>query len=62
MLRAFGFNEVSAYLSTKPEKSVGDFSLDGCEKALEENLPYELDEALCGPEYEPENQRCLCRP
>ena len=49
MLRAFGFNEFQAYLSTMPEKSVGDEKMwRDAEAALEDTLirmgiPYEVD-------------------
>jgi len=49
MLRAFGFNDFKAYLSTRPEKAVGDLSQwQDAEAALEAslkraNLPYEID-------------------
>jgi len=61
MLRAFGFNDFKAYLSTQPEKAVGD---DGdwraAEAALEAslkraNLPYEVDPgggAFYGPKID----------
>jgi len=61
VLRAFGFNEVSAYLSTMPQKSVGDPALwADAEQALEEalkraGLPYELDAgggAFYGPKID----------
>ena len=49
MLRAFGFNDFKAYLSTRPDKAVGDLSQwQDAEAALEAslkraNLPYEID-------------------
>ena len=49
MLRAFGFNDFKAYLSTKPEKAVGEEAhWRDAEAALEAslkraNLPYEID-------------------
>jgi len=49
MLRAFGFNNFKAYLSTRPEKAVGeDAQWRAAEAALETslkrvNLPYEID-------------------
>lgn len=61
ILRAFGFQDFKAYLSTKPEKSVGDAQrwLDA-ESALEAalkraNLPYEVDAgggAFYGPKID----------
>ncbi len=61
MLKNFGFTEISAYLSTKPEKSVGDdekweAATVSLKKAIEaENLPYEIDEgggAFYGPKID----------
>ena len=61
VLRAFGFNEFTAYLSTKPDKSVGDIAQwRVAEAALEEslkraNLPYEIDPgggAFYGPKID----------
>ena len=61
ILRSFGFQEFSAYLSTKPEKSVGDPARwEAAEAALEaslkrHNLPYEIDEgggAFYGPKID----------
>lgn len=61
ILRSFGFREFSAYLSTKPEKSVGDPARwEAAEAALEaslkrHNLPYEIDEgggAFYGPKID----------
>jgi len=61
MLRSFGFSEFGIYLSTKPEKSVGDdaqweHATEGLVKALEEvGLPYEIDEgggAFYGPKID----------
>lgn len=61
ILRSFGFQEFSAYLSTKPEKSVGEPERwEAAEKALEEslvrhNLPYQIDEgggAFYGPKID----------
>ena len=49
ILRAFGFNDFKAYLSTRPEKAVGDLSAwQAAEAALEAslkraNLPYDVD-------------------
>ncbi len=59
--RAFGFTEFTAYLATKPEKSVGDDarweqSTVALREALEsENIPYEVDEgggAFYGPKID----------
>jgi threonyl-tRNA synthetase len=50
MLRAFGFEDFKAYLSTKPEKAVGDpAQWEEAEAALEDSLqraalPYQIDE------------------
>ncbi len=61
MLRAFGFDNFQAYLSTKPEKSVGDPERwKAAEEALEaslqrHNLPYEIDKgggAFYGPKID----------
>ena len=61
MLHSFGFNEVHAYISTKPEKSVGDDAMwDAATKALvkaveKEGLPYDVDEgggAFYGPKID----------
>jgi threonyl-tRNA synthetase len=61
MLRAFGFNDFKAYLSTRPEKAVGDPSQwQDAEAALEAslkraNLPYEIDPgggAFYGPKID----------
>jgi len=61
MLRAFGFKDFQAYLSTKPEKSVGDDQMwHDAEVALEETLkrvgvPYEVDAgggAFYGPKID----------
>lgn len=61
MLRAFGFTDFQAYLSTKPEKSVGeDIMWHDAEVALEETLkrmgvPYEVDAgggAFYGPKID----------
>jgi threonyl-tRNA synthetase len=61
VLRAFGFNEFTAYLSTQPEKSVGDVAQWRiAEAALEESLkraklPYEIDPgggAFYGPKID----------
>ncbi len=61
ILRSFGFSEIKAYLSTKPEKSVGDPKRWGdAENALEaalkrSELPYDLDKgggAFYGPKID----------
>jgi len=61
MLRSFGFEEINAYLSTKPEKSVGDqehwdAATESLRKALEnEGMPYAVDEgggAFYGPKID----------
>lgn len=61
ILRSFGFSEIKAYLSTKPEKSVGDPKRwKDAENALEAalnraELPYDLDEgggAFYGPKID----------
>ncbi|MCF7954041.1 MAG: threonine--tRNA ligase [Spirochaetales bacterium] len=61
MLRSFGFQEIKAYLSTRPEKSVGeqeqwDLATESLRKAVdEEKLEYELDEgggAFYGPKID----------
>lgn len=61
MLRSFGFQEVKAYLSTRPEKSVGeperwDAATEALRKAIEkEGLAYEVDEgggAFYGPKID----------
>ncbi len=61
VLRAFGFNEFTAYLSTQPEKSVGDVAQWRiAEAALEDSLkraklPYEIDPgggAFYGPKID----------
>jgi threonyl-tRNA synthetase len=61
MLRTFGFTEIAAYLSTKPEKSVGekerwDAATESLRKAIDaEQLPYEVDEgggAFYGPKID----------
>ena len=61
MLKAFGFKEFQAYLSTKPEKSVGDDKMwHDAEVALEETLkrmgvPYQVDAgggAFYGPKID----------
>lgn len=61
MLRSFGFQEINAYLSTKPEKSVGEEekwhdAIEALRKAIEiEGLPYEVDEgggAFYGPKID----------
>ena len=61
ILRSFGFSEIKAYLSTKPEKSVGDpkrwiDAENALEAALKRaELPYDLDEgggAFYGPKID----------
>ncbi|MBO4388923.1 MAG: threonine--tRNA ligase [Spirochaetales bacterium] len=61
MLRSFGFSEIKAYLSTRPEKSVGeqerwDAATEALRKAIEnEGLSYEVDEgggAFYGPKID----------
>jgi threonyl-tRNA synthetase len=61
VLGSFGFTEMNYYLSTKPEKSVGEVELwrkaeESLKTALEkENLPYQLDEgggAFYGPKID----------
>jgi len=61
MWRSFGFENIKAYLATKPEKSVGNVemwetALGSLEKALKiENLEYELDDgggAFYGPKID----------
>jgi len=61
MLRSFGFTEISAYLSTMPEKSVGekkdwDLATESLRKAIEiEGLEYGVDEgggAFYGPKID----------
>lgn len=61
MLRSFGFEDVSAYLSTMPEKSVGDkkdwdLATESLRKAIEkEGLEYGVDEgggAFYGPKID----------
>lgn len=61
MLGAFGFNDISAYLSTRPEKAVGDESrwiqaTTSLENALKaESIPYEVDQgggAFYGPKID----------
>lgn len=61
MWKAFGFTDIKAYLSTRPEKSVGeqedwDKAIESLEKAIKvENLDYELDEgggAFYGPKID----------
>ena len=59
--KTFGFTEVKAYLSTRPEKAVGDEerwnqAINSLEKAIRaEGLPYEIDEgggAFYGPKID----------
>lgn len=61
MLRSFGFNDISAYLSTMPEKSVGekihwDAATESLRTAIEkEGLEYKVDEgggAFYGPKID----------
>ena len=61
MLHAFGFNDIHAYISTKPEKSVGDVekwnaATEALKKAVEkEGLKYDIDEgggAFYGPKID----------
>jgi len=61
MLRSFGFEDISAYLSTMPEKSVGDkkdwdLATESLRKAIEiEGLDYGVDEgggAFYGPKID----------
>ena len=61
ILRSFGFKEINAYLSTRPEKSVGDpEQWRDAEAALEDSLkradlPYKVDEgggAFYGPKID----------
>ncbi len=61
MLKSFGFDTISAYLSTRPEKSVGeperwDAATESLRKAIEtEGLEYKLDEgggAFYGPKID----------
>ena len=61
MLPAFGFNDIHAYISTKPEKSVGEVekwnaATEALKKAVEkEGLKYDIDEgggAFYGPKID----------
>lgn len=61
MLKSFGFNDIHAYISTKPEKSVGekekwDAATEALKKAVEkEGLEYDIDEgggAFYGPKID----------
>lgn len=61
MLHSFGFNDIHAYISTRPEKSVGDPALwdsatESLKKAVEkEGLSYDIDEgggAFYGPKID----------
>ena len=61
ILRSFGFEKIKAYLSTRPEKSVGDLKLwesaeNSLRKALEmEKIEYKIDEgggAFYGPKID----------
>ncbi len=71
ILRRFGFNEVTAYLATKPAKAVGEparweqatHSLEAALKA--ENIPYEVDAgggAFYGPKIDLKIKDALGRP
>ncbi len=71
MLGKFGFNDIQAYLSTKPEKAVGDperweRATASLREALEqEGLSYEVDEgggAFYGPKIDMKIQDALGRP
>jgi len=59
--KTFGFNDIKAYLATRPKDSVGeqaqwDAALESLRRAIDaENLPYELDEgggAFYGPKID----------
>jgi len=61
MLRSFGFEEIQAYLSTRPEKAIGDperweVAQESLRKAIEaEGLEYDVDEgggAFYGPKID----------
>ena len=61
MLHSFGFNDIHAYISTKPEKSVGEIekwnaATEALKKAVEkEGLKYDIDEgggAFYGPKID----------
>jgi threonyl-tRNA synthetase len=61
MLHSFGFNDIHAYISTKPEKSVGEIekwnaATEALKKAVEkEGLRYDIDEgggAFYGPKID----------
>ncbi len=61
MLHSFGFNDIHAYISTKPEKSVGEVekwnaATEALKKAVEkEGLAYDIDEgggAFYGPKID----------
>jgi len=61
MLRSFGFEEIQAYLSTRPEKAIGDperweVAQESLRKAIEaEGLDYDVDEgggAFYGPKID----------
>ena len=71
MLGRFGFHDIQAYLSTKPEKAVGDpkrweEATASLKDALEgENLSYEIDEgggAFYGPKIDMKIKDALGRP
>lgn len=70
MLKLFGFEEMTAYLSTKPEKSVGEperwaAATESLKSALEaEGLKYKVDEgggAFYGPKIDIKIKDCLGR-
>ena len=61
MWKAFGFQDIKAYLATRPEKAIGEpeqweFANETLKRAIEaENLPYEIDEgggAFYGPKID----------
>ncbi len=71
ILKRFGFTEISAFLSTRPEKAVGlperwDQAIHSLENALEaEGIPYEVDEgggAFYGPKIDLKIRDALGRP
>jgi len=70
MWKAFGFEEITAYLATKPAKATGDDSLwtqatDSLEKALQaEGIAYEIDPgggAFYGPKIDLKVRDCIGR-
>ena len=70
MLRSFGFESISAYLSTRPEKSVGEsedwqLAQNALREALKaENIPYQVDEgggAFYGPKIDLKVQDAMKR-